>query len=197
MSLIPVDHHGVHVLGPEEFFCAILRWPEEGRILPIWMSAIEGGYLAAYELDESPRRPGTHDLLADALSRQEGGVSQIAITSYYEGVFVATITAGGEDMDARASDALILATILDLQVYVDEDVLTQASIWVQDEALEEYLGLSFGDDVTPAADQRRAPGGEGAISDAEFESMMRSLGMTDVNKETDDTPGIKDDNDEV
>lgn len=182
MSLIPVEYHGVHVVGPEQFTCAILRWAEEDRILPVWLSPIEGGQLAAAEEESVAQRPSTHDLLADALGRIDGGVSTIGLTSYHEGVFIATIVAGGEELDARASDALVLAVLLDMPILVDEEILTQASLFIRDDELTDYIDI----DVTSLSGRLPVELEEEGVSasgdydaDADFEAMMRSLGVTE------------------
>ena len=35
MTLIPVEYHGIHTAGPEQFTCVLLRWAEQHRILPV------------------------------------------------------------------------------------------------------------------------------------------------------------------
>lgn len=189
MSLNLVEYHGVHMVGPENFMCAILRSPEDGKILPIWISIVEGSNLATREQDESPRRPGTHDLLADVLSRQEGDTPTIAITSHHEGVFVTTITQEGEEFDARTSDALVLSQILDIPILIDEDVWSQTAIFLSDEDLEQYLDV----DVDEPAEQDLLAGTD---VDADFREMMRSLGIADEAGEEDSTENGENDNPE-
>lgn len=182
MSLIPVEYHGVHVIGPEQFMCAILRWAEEDRILPVWLSPIEGSQLAAVEEESVTQRPTTHELLADALRRLDGGVSSISLSSYHEGVFIANIVAGGEELDARASDALVLAGLLDVTVTVDEDVLAQASMFIRHDELKQYVDIdtsSLTGPVAPVEDPEGVSASGDDTADADFEAMMRSLGMSE------------------
>ena len=178
MSFTLVDYHGVHMIGPENFMCAILRSPDDGKILPIWISIVEGSTVAAREQGESPRRPGTHDLLADVLSRQEGQTPTIAITSHHEGIFVATITQGGEEFDARTSDALVLSQILEVPVMVEEDVWTQTAIFLSDDDLGQYLDL----DIDEPAEQDLLADTD---VDEDFRKMMQSLGIADEEGEED------------
>ncbi|AWB81934.1 bifunctional nuclease family protein [Corynebacterium yudongzhengii] len=182
---VEVDYHGVRVIGPESFFCAVLVWNEQSRVLPVWLSPIDGAELAERTLEDSSgrRRPTPHDVLADVLSRYDGGVERLALTSYYEGVFIGEIrTASGEDIDARASDVLILSQILGLPIDVDEDVLNQAALHIAPEELEEYLDLDIGD---------AAEVGEGAHGiDEEFQEMLRDLDSDN----SDDSDDADDDN---
>ena len=172
----------------------ILRWAEQNRILPIWISPLAAAEIEVRDSGYSPRRPGTHELLADALTRLGSGVTSIAITSYFEGTFIASIVMkDGEELDARASDALILARMLELDVRVDEDVLNQASFFVSDEDLKDYLHLRLAG-TTAAQDDASASGD--AQADADFEEMMRSLGMSDTDFLTDPEAGPEDQSDE-
>lgn len=184
-QFVEVDLRGVRVVGPESFMCAVLVWEEQGRVLPVWMSPIDAAELSERTMDDSSgrRRPTTHDVLADVLSRFDGGVTRLALTSSYEGVFIGEIlTAAGEEIDARASDVLILSEILDLPVVVDEEVLTQTALHIADDELEEYLDLSLGDEEAgPAADE----------VEAELEELLRNL-EADESDDADDT----DDSDE-
>lgn len=195
MTLIPVEYHGVHTTGPEQFTCVLLRWAEQNRILPIWVSPISAAELEARDNGYTPRRPGTPDLLMDVFARLTGGVTAVNIISHVEGVFIASIVlADGEEFDARPSDAILLARSLEVPIQVEEDVLTQASFFVSDDVAHEYFGLRFG--PVDAAGETGA--GEGASAsgdaqaDADFEEMMRSLGMT----ESDFFPGGEETGDE-
>lgn len=191
MKLVPLEFHGVHVMAPEEFLCAVLRWPERDRILPIWLSPIEGGRVAARDEGYQPRRPDTHDLLIEALEAQ-GGINSITITSHFEGVFVVEIvTASGDELDARVSDALILSKHFDVPVEMEEDMLLQTAVYVSDEDMEANFHFTFG----PHPDQpmldlfeegANGPGSADSMSasgdkqaDKAFSDMMRSLGMSE------------------
>lgn len=184
-ALIEVDFHGIHIVGPEGFTCAVLVWREENRIIPLWLSPIDAAELGDRSLDEESerRRPGTRDVLADVLSRFDGGVEQLALTSYFEGVFIGEITtSGGEQFDARPSDILILSEILDLPVLVAEDVLTQASLHVNEAELGEYLDIELSGE---SADVEDAPEVTSEVDD-EFRRMLQEMGMEEPG-ETDDS----------
>lgn len=178
MTLIPVEFHGVHTTGPEQFTCVLLRWAEQNRILPVWLSPLAAAELDVREGGYTPRRPGTVDLLLDLISRTSGGVTAVNIISHFEGVFIASIVLDdGEQIDARPSDALLVARALELEVHVEEDVLTQASVFASDDVMEEYFGLRF-DSARPPAEEEVSASGD-AQADADFEEMMRSLGMSE------------------
>lgn len=155
MTLIPVEFHGIHTTGPEQFTCVILRWAEQNRVLPIWLSPLAAAELDIREGGYTPRRPGTVDLLLDLLNRTTGGVTAVNIISHFEGVFIASIVlADGEQLDARPSDALLVARALELPIHVEEDVLTHTSFFVSDDIMEESFGLRF--DSVPQAGERNS-----------------------------------------
>ncbi|WPF67147.1 MULTISPECIES: bifunctional nuclease family protein [unclassified Corynebacterium] len=185
--MIPIEFHGVHSTGPENFFCVVLRWAQRNRVLPLWVSSLAAAEIEARAAGYEPRRPGTVDLLAETL--QATGVAEIGITSAFEGVFVATITLNdGTELDARPSDALMVAQALELPFGVAEEVLTQFSFFAADDALSEYLHVTFGEAEEPVS----ASGD--AQADADFERMMRELGVSEEDL-SGDTDVTRDDND--
>lgn len=198
MTLIPVEYHGVHTTGPEHFSCVLLRWAEQNRVLPIWMSPLSAAELEARDEGFIPRRPGTPDLMAEMSTRLTSGVTAVNIISHFEGVFIASLVFNdGEEIDARPSDAIKLARALEIDIHVEEDVLTQASFFISDDVLEEYFGLRFSPSEESDGDDEVSASGD-AQADADFEEMMRSLGMDESDfLETggeDDTDVTKGDN---
>lgn len=206
MSFIPVEYLGVHAVGPEEHCCVLLRWSEKNQVLPIWVSPIAAMELEAHGSGFVPRRPGMHELLADALDNATSGVAEIAITSVHQGLFVATLyLEDGEELDARPSDAMIMAQILELPIHVDADVLAHSALYASPDVLREYLHVSVEDlEGEETADSH---GGNSAVgdaqADADFEELMHNLGVsdsdlvgdeTDVTKDNDDAGESEDDN---
>lgn len=176
--LVEVALEGLHVVGPESFMCAVLTWREENRIVPVWLSALATAELSDRlgEDDGERRRPGAHDVLAEALSRLDGGVERLVLTSYYQGVFIGEIvTVGGEQLDASPSDIFVLSTILRLPILVEKEVLNQASVRVSGPELEEYLGIELAE-VAPGPEET-AGGGVSSQVDEEFRRMLADMGM--------------------
>jgi len=189
MTLIPVEYHGVHTVGPEQFSCVLLRWAEQNRILPIWLSPISAADIDVRDSGYTPRRPGSQDIMSDLITRMTSGVSGVNIISHFEGVFIASIVFNdGEEVDARPSDAIKLARALEVDLKVEEDVLQQASFFVSDDVLEEYFDLRFGADAPESGEAELSASGD-AQADADFEEMMRSLGMSEADFFDEDSPG--------
>lgn len=185
MARIALEFLGIHMLEPEEFLCALFRWNAGERVVPVWMSRIDGARVVAHLGGAQSRRPDTHELLIDVLAEQ-GGLESAVVTSYHEGVFILELTTGdGAVLDARMSDALILADHFDVPIEIEEEELNQVAVFVSPEDLHHYVGVEgttpageAGDDLGDAADQPDSASGD-AQADADFSAMMQELGMTE------------------
>ncbi|QGU01948.1 hypothetical protein CKALI_05390 [Corynebacterium kalinowskii] len=175
MGFIAVEYYGVTPIGPEMFPCALLRWAERGRVLPLWLAASAADELDVRDSGITPRRPTAHDLLVTTFE-QMGGVAEVRLISQHRGVFIASLVLGnGEEIDARPSDALIIARIIDVPILVDEDVLTDSSIFVSASDLVRYFDIVIEDAV---ANEAGSASGD-VQADADFEELMRSLGVSE------------------
>ena len=183
MSDVSLEFHGIHQVGPEDDVCALLRWPEEERLIPVWISPIEGMQLAAVLDGHQPNRPTSHDLICEVLEGT-GGVDAIEIANYHQGTFMVDIKApNGEVYDSRLSDALAVSEYFNVPISAEADLLAQVSVYASDADVKEYFDLEIS---TPAAadnlstsennDSSTSASGN-AQADADFEAMMRSLGM--------------------
>ena len=183
MSDVSLEFHGIHQVGPEDDVCALLRWPEENRLIPVWISPIEGMQLAAALDGHQPNRPTSHDLISEVLEGT-GGVEAIEIANYHQGTFMVDIKApNGEVYDSRLSDALAVSEYFNVPISAEADLLAQVSVYASDADVKEYFDLEIS---TPAAadnlstsennDSSTSASGN-AQADADFEAMMRSLGM--------------------
>ncbi len=157
----------------------MLRWKEKKRILPIWVALTEAIVQHQREAGVPPRRPRLTDLLIEVVSRIGSGLKEVQITSYFEGDYVASlVTNEGEEFDCRPSDAIAVAYILDLPIFADEAVLSQASIYISEMDLEQWLDLHFESDVSEPLVEDSASGD--AAADADFSRMMKSMGVSEA-----------------
>lgn len=132
---------GIHQLAPEEFYCALFIWPGHGRILPVWLSPIDGARIDARLAGFEHRRPDTYDTLIDAVE-QLGGVEAVTISHYHEGVFMVDVELGNDtQLDTRVSDALVLANHFGVDIVADSDVLQETTVYATAADLREYFGL--------------------------------------------------------
>ena len=194
MSDVSLEFHGIHQVGPEDDVCAVLRWPEENRLIPVWISPIEGMQLAAVLDGHQPNRPTSHDLICEVLEGT-GGVEAIEIANYHQGTFMVDIKApNGEVYDSRLSDALAVSAYFNVPISAEADLLAQVSVYASDADVKEYFDLEIstpgtGDDVQTRENNDSSTSASGnAQADADFEAMMRSLGM----EEKDFLPGDDD-----
>ena len=183
MSDVSLEFHGIHQVGPEDDVCAVLRWPEENRLIPVWISPIEGMQLAAVLDGHQPNRPTSHDLICEVLE-STGGVEAIEIANYHQGTFMVDIKApNGEVYDSRLSDALAVSAYFNVPISAEAELLAQVSVYASDADVKEYFDLEIstpgaGDDVQTRENNDSSTSASGnAQADADFEAMMRSLGM--------------------
>ena len=183
MSDVTLEFHGIHQVGPEDDVCALLRWPEENRLIPVWISPIEGMQLAAVLDGHQPNRPTSHDLISEVLEGT-GGVEAIEIANYHQGTFMVDIKApNGEVYDSRLSDALAVSEYFNVPISAEADLLAQVSVYASDADVKEYFDLEIStpgaaDDVQTSENSESSTSASGnAQADADFEAMMRSLGM--------------------
>ena len=183
MSDVSLEFHGIHQVGPEDDVCALLRWPEENRLIPVWISPIEGMQLAAVLDGHQPNRPTSHDLICEVLE-STGGAEAIEIANYHQGTFMVDIKApNGEVYDSRLSDALAVSEYFNVPISAEADLLAQVSVYASDADVKEYFDLEIstpgaGDDVRTSENGESSTSASGnAQADADFEAMMRSLGM--------------------
>ena len=183
MSDVSLEFHGIHQVGPEDDVCALLRWPEEERLIPVWVSPIEGMQLAAVLDGHQPNRPTSHDLICEVLEGT-GGVEAIEIANYHQGTFMVDIKApNGEVYDSRLIDALAVSEYFNVPISAEADLLAQVSVYASDADVKEYFDLEIstpaaGDNLSTSENNDSSTSASGnAQADADFEAMMRSLGM--------------------
>lgn len=166
-------------MEPDGFTCALFRWNEGNKILPIWIDADDAIKIQAYQAGFEPTRPTAHELLAEAFQRLTPWVSSLQIVSHFEGVFIAAITtSGGEQFDARPSDVIVLSQLLEVPISIDEEILQQSSFFINDENLEEYFGIIIDRSDSDSNHEEVSASGD-AQADADFQQLMQSLGVSE------------------
>jgi len=115
-----VDVNGFYITltsGCSRLFIAVTPWQLE----PI-EQALHGA---------TGQRPGTHDVLVDAVAGLGGNVTMAVVSSEEQGTYYARlIITGGRrvvDLDAIPSDAIAVAVLAGAPVYVSRDVLKNAA----------------------------------------------------------------------
>jgi len=104
---------------------------EGGRSFPIVIGLPEAFAIERRLKGIEVPRPQTHDLLAAVIRGMGGTLQRIEIDDLREGTFFAklVIDADGEEVriDSRPSDAIALGVAQDVPIFVDEEVLEEAS----------------------------------------------------------------------
>ena len=130
----------VHSLGMEQDTdqpVIILRGPDDGRILPIWIGEPEARAIFMSFQEVPPPRPMTHDLLHNTIRALGFMVERVEITALRETTFYANVVlfdgSNTVEMDARPSDSIALALRAGCPIMVDEAVMeTAGRTWEAD-----------------------------------------------------------------
>lgn len=179
-ELVAVEFKGLFELAPEEFCCALLRNPSDAMLLPIWVSAVSALQLQSEMSGVRRSRPTAHEVLVDYVTETNGGVECVGITDCHEGTFMgALVLEDGSSLDVRASDALIIAAMLESQLLVATDVLEQYAVYVPPEGTLEYFGVEFDDPPGEGEASGETSASGDAQADADFAALMQELGMSE------------------
>ncbi|NLO72424.1 MAG: bifunctional nuclease family protein [Porphyromonadaceae bacterium] len=118
---------GVRVETPSNQPLVLLRESDGGRLVPIWVGAIEASAIAFAHQGTETVRPLTHELMAAIISELDAELAQVNIVRVEDGVFFAELHfSSGVVVDARPSDAIALALRSRVDVWCAESVLDEA-----------------------------------------------------------------------
>ena len=152
-----VESVRVHMLSNRHV--VILKDVEHDRYLPIWIGAWEASAIAMRLQGVSAERPLTHDLFVAALDQlgvrlDRVVVSELADETYHARLFLDRD--GTEvEIDARPSDALALAVRCEAPIFAAEEVLAQAALGADPDAVDDEDDEALDVDA-PAGSARRA-----------------------------------------
>ena len=152
--MIELNLVGVRVELPTNQPIVLLKEREGERYLPIWIGAMEATAIAFALQGIVTARPMTHDLMKNILEEVGVHVERIVITELKEGTFYATIQVAQNgsrfEVSSRPSDAIALAVRVNVPIFAQEEVLTEASIVIRDDEEQEVEKFrEFLDQFTP------------------------------------------------
>jgi len=105
---------------------------ETGRVLPVIIGIFEANAIQMGLYKIKTGRPMTHDLLLNVFDALGLKVQRILIDKLQQSTFHAQIILKTENgivrVDSRPSDAVALATRIDVPLFVDDDVFDTAAI---------------------------------------------------------------------
>ena len=127
---------------------------DEMRAFPIWIGIPEARAIHSELQGMKHLRPLTHDLLAGIIDKFDGKIDRVIITHTKDNVFYATLVAQKNEtlieIDARPSDAIILALKANAPIYVTRSLFEKKSIALQ---ASQESGSGYGlnlQEITPA-----------------------------------------------
>jgi len=124
----------------------ILRELGGERVLPIWIGPGEATSIAMRLADMEFERPLTHDLLCSVLKGLGGSLQKVIITKVENQTYYAELIVhrNGEvfSLDARPSDSIAVALRVDARIFVQDELLEEATIEIADEELTPETNVS-------------------------------------------------------
>jgi bifunctional DNase/RNase len=152
--MIEMNLVGVRVELPTNQPIVLLKEREGERFLPIWIGAMEATAIAFALQGIVTARPMTHDLMKNLLEEIGVRVDRVVITELRDGTFYAVIqmqqNGSSFEVSSRPSDAIALAVRVNVPVFANEDVLSEASIVIRDDEEQEVEKFrEFLDQVNP------------------------------------------------
>ena len=126
---------------------------EEKRALFIWIGLAEARAIYSEIERVKHPRPLTHDLLEKIIQTSNGTIRHIVITHSRDNIYYATIVLQREEnlveIDARPSDALVMALKFSAPIYVSRDLFEEVSLPLESRTdMEESYGISL-QELTP------------------------------------------------
>lgn len=116
-------------------YVLMLHEPDEERQVPIVIGRSEAqSILLAQKSEESERikRPTTHRLMVEMMSRYGLTLKEVTIDRVVEGVFYATLHVSDgfneHTLDSRTTDAVTLALLVGAPIYAAEQVIDECGV---------------------------------------------------------------------
>lgn len=126
---------------------------EKKRAFPIWIGLSEARAIHSELQGVEHFRPLTHDLLGRIIDRVDAKINRVVITRVQDNVFYATLvmTKDGSliEIDARPSDAIVMALKFDAPIYINRSLFEIMSIPLEaPQAMGGDYGLNL-QEITP------------------------------------------------
>ena len=110
----------------------MLKEQEGDRRVPIWIQMGEMFALAIYLAGEAftPPRPFSHDLIKTIVTDLDAHVHQVVIADIKDHIYIAQLhlvsSTTSLELDARPSDAILLALKFEAPIFIDETVVQKS-----------------------------------------------------------------------
>jgi uncharacterized protein len=129
---VPVELSTIGLDGRTGTPIVVLRDPESGGVLPVWIGPMEAQAIALSLHGVVPPRPMTHDLMASLIASLRAEVEEVVVTDLRNNTYfgLVRLKVEGErkirDVDSRPSDALALALRTGAPIRVAKKILSIA-----------------------------------------------------------------------
>ena len=129
---VPVELSTIGLDGRTGTPIVVLRDPESGGVLPVWIGPMEAQAIALALHGVVMPRPMTHDLMANLISELRAEVEEVVVTDLRNNTYfgIVRLKVAGErkirDVDSRPSDALALALRTGAPIRVARKILAMA-----------------------------------------------------------------------
>jgi bifunctional DNase/RNase len=98
------------------------------RVLPIPIGLFEATSIDQHIRNQTAERPRTHELLASTIDRLGGDLQDVTISELRDNTYFARLRirhdGGLVEVDSRPSDAIALAVLRDVPIFVGDDTLS-------------------------------------------------------------------------
>ena len=153
-SFVEMEVKGVRLDAMETNPVVLLVDKEGKKALPIWIGLLEANAIDKELRNIPSTRPLTHDLLHSILTQAQVEVKEIRIVDLKDNTYYATLflkmEKGVIEVDARPSDAIILALKSKTPIYVSTKIFDEQGIALtQKSAFGERFGIRI-QELTPA-----------------------------------------------
>jgi len=127
--------------------------PDQKRAFPIWIGLNEARAIHSELQGIEHFRPLTHDLLAAILNRVNCQIQRVIITHTQDNIFYAILVVKKDEslieMDARPSDAVVMALKFKAPIFVSRALFESMSVPLEaPSGIEEKYGLTL-QEITP------------------------------------------------
>ena len=129
---VPVELSTIGIDGRTGSPIVVLREPQSGGVLPIWVGPMEAQAIALALHGVVPPRPMTHDLMASLIAELRADVEEVVVTDLRNNTYfgLVRLKVAGErkirDVDSRPSDALALALRTGAPIRVVKKILAMS-----------------------------------------------------------------------
>jgi bifunctional DNase/RNase len=151
---VKMEVEGVRIDAVGQGPVVILVDKEGAKALPIWIGLLEANAIDKELKNITSTRPMTHDLLQSILTQAQVNVKEVRIVDLRDNTYYATLylkfKKGVIEVDARPSDAIVLALKSKTPIYVSTKILNKQGIAL---SKEETSGERYGirvQELTPA-----------------------------------------------